>query len=190
MEDTSFAVNDRRLLTPPNVLSLLRLALLPPTLLMLARQDSWGNAPALAALVLGMGSDALDGLLARRRGWVSDVGRMLDPLADKVYLGGVLIYLALERGLPVWLVAVVLARDAALMAATALLVRRHRVAFSANRWGKTATVLLTAVAFAYVLRLDALKPWLLALAGAAVAVSVIGYGLSARAYLRREPSTA
>jgi CDP-diacylglycerol--glycerol-3-phosphate 3-phosphatidyltransferase len=173
-----------RIVTPPNALSFLRMLLLPPTLMALDRQDVGGTLPVILALGCALGSDALDGLLARWRGWVSNWGRVLDPLADKVYLGGVVLYLTLARGFPAWLLALVLARDAFLVASSAFLVRRYKVVFGASLWGKVSTVTLSLLVVAYVLRIEVAEPWLIGAATAALALSVVGYVRNALAFLR------
>jgi CDP-diacylglycerol--glycerol-3-phosphate 3-phosphatidyltransferase len=178
------------LATPPNALSFLRMLLLPPTLLALAHQDRVGDALVLVLLGIAVGTDALDGVLARWRGWVSDWGRVLDPLADKVYLGGVVLYLALERDFPLWLVALVLARDLFLVVTSALLVRRYNVVFGANLWGKLMTIALSVLVFAYVLRVDAVKPWLVAVAVTGLALSLVGYVREAVGFMRRGAARA
>jgi cardiolipin synthase len=65
----------------------------------------------LALFVLAAASDALDGYLAKTFGWTSDVGKWLDPLADKLLLVSVFITLACIGLVPVWLAAVAVARD-------------------------------------------------------------------------------
>jgi CDP-diacylglycerol--glycerol-3-phosphate 3-phosphatidyltransferase len=174
-----------RVATPPNALSFARMLLLAPTLFALTRQDSTGPLPAVILMGASLGTDALDGLLARRRGWVSDWGRVLDPLADKVYIGGLVLYLALERDFPIWLVALVIARDLFLIVTSALLVRRYSVVFSPNVWGKVTMVVLSVLVFAYVLRVEVVKPWLLAAAVTGLALSLVGYVRNAVGFVRR-----
>ncbi len=185
MSDQPYAIRRTRVATPPNALSFLRMLLLAPTLLALSGQERTGNLPVVVLLGSALGSDAVDGLLARRRGWVSDWGRVLDPLADKVYLGGVVLYLALERDFPLWVLALVIARDLFLVVTSALLVRRYNVVFSPNLWGKATTVVLSVLIFAYVLRVDAVKPWLIAAALIGLVLSLLGYVRNAVRFLRQ-----
>ncbi|MFN2431769.1 MAG: CDP-alcohol phosphatidyltransferase family protein [Gemmatimonadota bacterium] len=186
MEPRPFTLRERRVVTPPNLLSLLRVAMLPPSLLALHRQDEWGLAPVVLTLGIGLGTDALDGLLARWQDWISDLGRVLDPVADKLFLGGVVLYLALERDFPAWLVALVVARDLTLVAGSALLLRRYRVAFAANAWGKASTVLLSLLVVAHVVRAGWWIPWLTAGALVTVVVSTALYARDGWRYVSRE----
>jgi phosphatidylglycerophosphate synthase len=121
---------------------------------------------------------------------------MLDPLADKVYLGGVLLFLAVERGFPLLLVGAVLARDVLLVAAGALLARRYGVVFTPSLAGKLSTLLLSVLVVAWVLRGDphlprvagiaaAAAPWLVAGSLAAVLVSLAGYAAAGVRFVRR-----
>ena len=92
----------------PNVLSMLRMSLAVPSALLLLQE--WYNAALLIFLVAGL-SDALDGYLAKRFGWRSRLGSILDPLADKILLVTNYIVLGWLGSIPVWLVAVIISRD-------------------------------------------------------------------------------
>ena len=97
-----------RVLTPPNVLSMLRLACVPLFLwLILTYQDNW----ALVVLLLSGVSDYLDGKIARHYNLISHVGQLLDPLADRLYILSTLFGLAWREIIPWWLVAILLARE-------------------------------------------------------------------------------
>jgi len=93
----------------PNLLTCLRLALtVPIALLLLAERQG----PALSLFVVAGLSDALDGFLARRFGWTTRLGSILDPIADKLLLITSFICLAVTLVLPWWLAVVVILRDA------------------------------------------------------------------------------
>jgi cardiolipin synthase len=92
----------------PNVLTVARMALVAPLLMLLVAE----RYPAALVLALLCGiSDALDGALARRFGWQTRIGGILDPLADKLFLIGVFAALSWLGHLPVWLFALVVLRD-------------------------------------------------------------------------------
>lgn len=92
----------------PNVISLLRMLLVVPLVVMLLQQR---YADALLIFVLAGISDALDGFLAKRYGWKSRLGSILDPVADKLLLMTSFLALAWLGLLPLWLAAVVVGRD-------------------------------------------------------------------------------
>jgi cardiolipin synthase (CMP-forming) len=92
----------------PNVISSLRILLTVPIAVSL-----WGHQFVITLWLFAIAavSDAVDGFLARRFGWQSDLGGLLDPLADKLMLATVFVILALQAAIPPWLTAAVIARD-------------------------------------------------------------------------------
>ena len=92
----------------PNALCILRMLLVVPVAWLLLEQDfqrtMWLFAFAAA-------TDGLDGFLAKRCGWTSELGKILDPLADKILLVGTYITLAVVGFVPVWLAVVIVGRD-------------------------------------------------------------------------------
>ncbi len=97
----------------PNIISIIRILLVAPVILMLY-QGHYITALILF-LVAGV-SDALDGYLAKRYGWTSQLGSMLDPLADKLLLVCSYGMLAWLGNIPVWLVVTIIARDIIILA--------------------------------------------------------------------------
>ena len=175
-------VDRLRMATLPNLLSLLRLLLVIPILLLLARSNPVSDRVAIVVLLVAGATDLLDGLLARRRGSISASGKLFDPIADKVLIGGLVIYLALARGFPWWLVAAILARDLALVLGAVLFFRRDRVVFGANWSGKLTTFCLGLLILAYVLRWEGSYMPLTVTAVLALALSYVSYGRRAWSY--------
>lgn len=104
--------------TLPNLLSLFRILLVPFLAYLLAFTDPVSCALAALVFVAASVTDMLDGYLARRNKSVSDFGKLLDPLADKLLVVTVLIMLvAVDRpgdlDVPAWLVVVIVAREVA-----------------------------------------------------------------------------
>lgn len=125
----------------PNLLSAGRLAIAPYIFFLL-----WTAAFENALIWIGIAAltDALDGFLARRLGVCSRSGALLDPLADKILLSGSFLALALAGAAPGWLAAVVLGRDAVLLAgAVAALLARAPRDLAPSVLGKTSTVVQT-----------------------------------------------
>ena len=96
----------------PNVLSVARAAAAVPVALLVLRSEPEAAGLALAVFALAALSDLADGALARRQGSTSDLGAFLDPLADKLLVGGSLAALAVRGVVPAWVVLIVLAREA------------------------------------------------------------------------------
>ena len=92
----------------PNSLCILRMLLVVPVVLLLER-GAYGATLVLFAIAAF--TDALDGLLAKRFGWTSELGKMLDPIADKLLMVASFITLAAIGRTPAWLAFVVVARD-------------------------------------------------------------------------------
>ena len=92
----------------PNLITVLRLLLVAPMLWLLLQDDYPG---ALSLFVFAGISDLVDGFLAKTYGWTSELGGILDPLADKLLLVGTLLVLGWQGELPAWLVAMAIARD-------------------------------------------------------------------------------
>lgn len=92
----------------PNAISLLRIALVAPILLLII-DERFGWALTLF-LVAGF-SDGIDGYLAKRFDWHTRLGALLDPVADKLLVAGTFITLAYTQLIPAWLAVVVIARD-------------------------------------------------------------------------------
>lgn len=92
----------------PNLICLIRLALIWPILGALQAAD---YRRALALFIIAAASDGLDGYLAKRFGWTSELGKFLDPLADKLLIVSVFIESAWLDLVPWWLTAAVVARD-------------------------------------------------------------------------------
>jgi cardiolipin synthase len=97
-----------KLATVPNLICLLRIALTVPIVMWLA-EGRYGDTLVLFAIAAV--SDVLDGFLAKTFGWTSELGKVLDPLADKLLLVSVFITLAAIGLVPVWLAAIAVARD-------------------------------------------------------------------------------
>jgi len=132
----------------PNLLSLSRLPLGGVFWAALGPAPTPMNSGmALGVMGLAAATDVLDGTIARRRGAsTAGMGSWLDPICDKLFVGAVLAALYFERGVPLWLLAVIVAREL-LQLPMVLVYRafptlRHwlRYDFRASHLGKTATI--------------------------------------------------
>lgn len=92
----------------PNIITVVRILSIAPICWLLWKES---YALALVLLLLAGLSDALDGFLARRYGWFTRLGAMLDPVADKLFVVSVFIVFGVKGSLPWWLVALVIGRD-------------------------------------------------------------------------------
>jgi cardiolipin synthase len=128
-----------RVLTVPNVLSAIRLATVPVFLYLFVT----GREEA-AVILYGAGAwtDFFDGYIARRWGQESELGRLLDPLADRIFIVALALALVAVGALPWWLAAAIVARDVLLLSLWPLFERRGVGRIRVNFTGKTATASL------------------------------------------------
>jgi cardiolipin synthase len=131
---------EKRIFTIPNVLSFARLLGVPLFLwlVLVPEADLWAFAVLVAAGV----SDWFDGYLARALDQRSELGALLDPLADRLYIGATLIALAVREIIPWWLVGLLVARELLLLALLPILRRSGRLALPVTYVGKAATFCL------------------------------------------------
>jgi CDP-diacylglycerol--glycerol-3-phosphate 3-phosphatidyltransferase len=125
-----------------NALTILRLVLVPVFLVLLFHDDGHDDAwRVLAFLAFAVASvtDRIDGEIARKRGLVTDFGKIADPIADKALIGAALIGLSLLGDLPWWVTVVVLVREIG-VTLLRFFVIRHGV-MAASRGGKVKTLL-------------------------------------------------
>ena len=101
------------MLTLPNVLTLIRIALIPVLLILLFFPGKMFSLSAALLFLVASATDFLDGFLARRRNSVTRLGKMLDPLADKLLITVCLIMLISLHKVPAWVVAIIVCREIA-----------------------------------------------------------------------------
>lgn len=97
----------------PNAITVFRLMLVPPVA-MLILSDRY--LPALIVFFIAGLSDGVDGFLAKRYGWSSDLGGFLDPLADKLLMVSTVLALTINGLIPVWLTSLIVLRDVVIVA--------------------------------------------------------------------------
>lgn len=174
-----------------NALTALRLLLVPVFWVLLMHQDGtdpgWRTA-AFAVFAVASLTDRYDGELARRRGLVTDVGKIADPIADKALIGAALIGLSMLAEVNWWVTVVVLVREVG-VTVLRFAVIRHGV-MAASRGGKAKTMLQTVAIGLYVLPLGgALHTIAAVVMAAAVIVTVVtGVDYVARAARLRRRS--
>jgi CDP-diacylglycerol--glycerol-3-phosphate 3-phosphatidyltransferase len=132
-----------------NMLTVVRIFLVPVFVLCLVQGGTGWRLAALAAFGGASATDFLDGLLARKRGLVTDFGKIADPIADKALTGAALITLSVIGELPVWVTVLILARELGITAMRFAVIRRGVIA--ASQGGKLKTVLQIIAICLYVL---------------------------------------
>ena len=167
-----------------NALTVLRLLLVPVFVVLLLADGTGWRIAAFAVFLVASVTDVLDGRIARRRGLITDFGKIADPIADKALTGAALVTLSAQGELPWWVTAVILARELGVTGLRFWVIRHGVIA--ASRGGKAKTMLQIIAISLYIL------PWHIPLAretvmGVALVVTVVtGIDYTARAIrLRR-----
>ena len=154
-----------QILNTPNVLSFLRILLVPVLVVVLLTQGEGKELIGLAIFLVAAFTDFLDGFLARRRKQVTPLGQLIDPAADKILMSAALIALV-ELGLaPAWMVVVIVAREFAVSTLRAVAATEGKV-LAAGWSGKIKTIVQFAAIVALLLGgrigwAGEIAPWLL-----------------------------
>jgi CDP-diacylglycerol---glycerol-3-phosphate 3-phosphatidyltransferase len=178
-------------LTFPNLLTLLRIVLVP--VIVVALLEETPNADTIAAVVFAVAAftDGLDGYIARSRGSITAFGKLMDPLADKLLIIAPLISLVSLDRIPPWVAMVIIARELAVTMLRIVAVERG-VVIPASTLGKAKTILQVAAIFGVIAFEGALGvDVLLYVAVAVTVVSGADYFFGVRRHMeqaRREAS--
>ncbi len=132
-----------------NVLTVVRILLVPVFVFCLVHGGTGWRLAALAAFGGASFTDFLDGQLARKRGLVTDFGKIADPIADKALTGAALITLSVLGELPGWVTGLILARELGITALRFAVIKRGVIA--ASQGGKLKTLLQIVAICLYVL---------------------------------------
>jgi cardiolipin synthase (CMP-forming) len=139
-----------RVLTVGNVVSISRVFILPVFLWAVQNppEGKWLTIVVVSAIAIAA-TDALDGFLARRMNQVTEFGKVFDPIADKICIGFVAIWLFMYRGLPLWIPVIIIARDLVILFGSVLVAKRTRIVIPSNQVGRATTLVLTITFFVY-----------------------------------------
>ena len=186
----SAAIAAPSVLNVANGLTVLRLVLVPVFVILLVQPgDGWRIAAFVAFAVASL-TDLLDGELARRRGLITDFGKIADPIADKALTGSALVTLSLLGEVPWWATVVILVRELAVTGLRFWVIRRGVIA--ASRGGKAKTILQLVAISLYILPgpPDWLRAVMMDAAVALTLVTGIDYALRAMRLRRAVPAPA
>ena len=159
----------------PNIITVVRILLAPLFVWMLLADggdDGWLRWAAAALFILAIATDGVDGALARRNGQVTELGKLLDPIADKVLTGGALIALSILNELPWWVTVVILVREIGITVYRFVVIRQGVIA--ASRGGKIKTIVQSvAISFALVPLWTVFGDWIFWVNGVLMTAAVI-----------------
>ena len=170
-----------------NVITVVRILLAPVFFwLLFADQGQWGplRYAAAALFVVAISTDSLDGMIARRQNLVTNVGKILDPIADKVLTSGALVCLSMLGELAWWVTALILLRELGITVYRAAVLRNRVI--PASRGGKIKTVLQSVAITAFLTPLWVpLGEWVHAVNAVLMTAAVLATVLSGLDYLVR-----
>ena len=171
-----------RIVTAPNILSVSRIVLLPIVLLLLFKRQ---NAAAVGVMAVSWTTDALDGYIARKLNQVSNLGRVLDHLVDKVWVGSVLVTLVFIRNLPLFLAAAVILRDLLILAGSGVIMKRRGLFVQSDVVGKITGFAFALMIVFYTLEVPALMKYKSAVDSIVTVLVVVSFLNYLTVYLRR-----
>jgi CDP-diacylglycerol--glycerol-3-phosphate 3-phosphatidyltransferase len=177
----------------PNVLTVLRIMLVPVLVAVLLVKTPVGDVLAAAVFALASLTDFVDGYLARARDSVTTFGKLMDPLADKLLVVAALVSLVSLHRLAAWVAMVIIARELA-VTVLRLGATQAGVVMAASFSGKVKTCLQIAAILA-VIAVHGRPAWVLVLLYAAVAATVLSgldyfFGLRRRIQQAQAPTDA
>ena len=177
-------------LNAANVLTLVRVALIPVLVAVLLSALPKSDLLAAVVFVIASATDALDGWLARRRSMVTAFGKLMDPLADKLLITAALVSLVALYRLDAWVAMVIIAREFAVTGLRMLAVEQGQV-ISASVWGKLKTITQVAMVLALIW-VDRPADWVDILIYATVAITILSaadYFFGVRRIIHARPSS-
>ncbi len=140
------SIEPDKLVTVSNMISIFR-ALLAFPIIYLLKIEEMGLA--LIVMLIAMLTDLLDGWLARINNQITDLGKMLDPLADKIVIFSVMIFMVLENIIPLWFLVFLIGRDFIISVLGMYMLNRRKVSPMANKMGKVSIVFTSAVIISF-----------------------------------------
>ncbi len=135
--------------TPSNLISIMRAMFVLPAIFCLdaSQHDTHLYYLVAAIFVAAALTDVLDGIIARKTNTVSEFGKIVDPLADKIFVGLVVITMAIYHLIPLWFFVAIIIRDVVILAAGLWAKRKFRVVLPSNVAGKIAMIAIAITLF-------------------------------------------
>jgi CDP-diacylglycerol--glycerol-3-phosphate 3-phosphatidyltransferase len=177
-----------RVFTISNILSLSRIVIVIPIAMLLLSGRPEDRITACGLILVGVATDFLDGYLARRLHQVSDLGKIIDPVADKIAIGTVVVILIINRDMPLWYAIAVLLRDLLILAGAVYIRASKRIVPQSNWPGKWAVTFISVYIFLCILRVEAFRTEFLWASTALMAISLAIY--TQRLFIGRNVASA
>lgn len=170
-------------LNVPNTLSLFRLLLVPAFAYLFFQDFAGAQYWAAGVYTLAFLTDVADGYIARHFNQVTKLGRILDPLADKLMTFTVIVCITVAQIIPVWAVVIFFVKEAAMLVGGGIMLKKTKDVIPANWLGKSSTGVFFVVCAALVLFPTIPRPWATGLISLALALTVAALVNYLRLYL-------
>ncbi len=167
----------RDFLLIPNILSSIRILLLPLLAYIVSTQNPEFRIYAAILVGIGIITDVFDGMLARKLNQCSDLGKIIDPISDKLTVGVMLVVLYIYADFPLWVLILVLSREVAILILSVAFMKKQNLILPSNMIGKLTALSMAIMVFVYVLTIDPLKRPSMFLAVGMIALSAVSYSL-------------
>ncbi len=141
MSNSSDLHTSDKILTLSNSISFLRIFLAIPTVIFFLQGDL---VMVGSLMVIAYITDLLDGYIARKTNTISEFGKVIDPIADKIFVAALIIAMLSKGIVPVWFVLIVIVKDVLTMFGVLIVRKKIGAVLPSNYWGKSA-ILLTII---------------------------------------------
>jgi CDP-diacylglycerol--glycerol-3-phosphate 3-phosphatidyltransferase len=168
-------VKTRELFYVSNLLSISRILLVVPIYFLLRLETTKADYWAVFVMFVAGLTDQFDGRLARRWHQQTDLGRTLDPIADKIAVAVMAILLIQLRDLPLWFVVTIVARDLVILVLGLYIAYRTGIVVESNNLGKVTITAIAVVIVVYTLRVESVREIFLWVTVVLLAASSLGY---------------
>ena len=127
-------------MTLPNILTCVRVLLIPVFMVLAYQNNMPCDIAALIVYVVACLTDYVDGYLARKNNQVTNFGKFMDPVADKLLVMAALLIFIEDGTIPAWAVAIILGREF-IVSALRMVAASEGLVIAANMWGKAKTMI-------------------------------------------------
>ena len=165
-----------------NKLTLLRVVMIPAFLLVLYLDFPGANYAALVIFALASITDTLDGYIARHYNQITDFGKFMDPVADKILVLAALMIFVEQGTVPGWAAVIILGREFIVSSLRMVAAASGKV-IAANWWGKAKTCITMITWILLLLRLDPIMLWSISLQSLMIWVTVAITAISGITYI-------
>lgn len=181
---------DKNRFSVANFITLARLLFLPFIIYFLSQDTTVGDYYALFFMFVAGVTDYLDGRVARYFNRKSDLGRILDPVIDKVSVGIIMLILVAHKDLPLWYVLIVISRDLLLLFASLFVISRIRLVVESDELGKYTATCLALVIITFTIGVPVLRWILLGVSLFLIPATLVSYYLTHQHVMKELKSKA